>query len=171
MVQYLSTKSKAESIGIDLEFYIYRMHHRISIQPEGKRGGGGLFFTRIEPNWPLPYLRDAGPAGWVNCFSICASTMPRAQNRAAEGSILCIVKTKYNWRSGYSLSMGCTKEYILVRERTAPPWVFQTFAHPTSPPAYSVRQSGSWSILQTEPGEGRVGKCLEDAGGCCPFSY
>ena len=26
-----------------------------------------------------------------------------------------------------------TKEYILVRERTAPPCVFQTFAHPTSP--------------------------------------
>ena len=35
-----------------------------------------------------------------------------------------------------------TKEYILVRERTAPPCVFQTFAHPTSPPACSVRQSG-----------------------------
>ena len=26
------------------------------------------------------------------------------------------------------------KEYILVRERTAPPCVFQTFAYPTSPP-------------------------------------
>ena len=26
-----------------------------------------------------------------------------------------------------------TKEHILVRERTAPPCVFQTFAHPTSP--------------------------------------
>ena len=46
-----------------------------------------------------------------------------------------------------------TKEYILVRERTAPPCVFQTFAHPTSSPACSVRQSGSWSILQTEQGE------------------
>ena len=36
---------------------------------------------------------------------------------------------------------------ILVRERTATPCVFQTFAHKTSPPACSVRQSGSWSIL------------------------
>ena len=36
---------------------------------------------------------------------------------------------------------------VLVRERTAPPCVFQTFAHPTSPPACSVRQSVSWSIL------------------------
>ena len=58
--------------------------HRISIQQEGKRGGGMLFFPQIEPNWPLPNLRDAGLAGWVNCFS----PMPRAQNRAAEGSIL-----------------------------------------------------------------------------------
>ena len=30
---------------------------------------------------------------------------------------------------------------------------YPTFAHPTSPPACSVRQSGSWSILQTEQGE------------------
>ena len=29
--------------------------------------------------------------------------------------------------------LGVTKEYILVRERTAPPSIFQTFAHPTSP--------------------------------------
>ena len=26
-----------------------------------------------------------------------------------------------------------SKEYLLVRERTAPPCVFQAFAHPTSP--------------------------------------
>ena len=39
-----------------------------------------------------------------------------------------------------------TKEYIFVRKWTAPPCVFQTFAHPTSPHACSVRQSGSWSI-------------------------
>ena len=36
------------------------------------------------------------------------------------------------------------KEYILVRERTATPCVFRTFAHPPpSPPACYVRQSGS----------------------------
>ena len=29
---------------------------------------------------PVQLLRDARPAGWVNSFSICASTMPRAQN-------------------------------------------------------------------------------------------
>ena len=57
--------------------------------------GGWCFFNQIEPNWPLPYstvpvplLRDARPAGWVNYCSICASTMPRAQNRAEKGSIL-----------------------------------------------------------------------------------
>ena len=45
-----------------------------------------------------------------------------------------------------------TEEYILVRERTAPPCVFHTFAHPTSP-----------SILQlpdcvTEQAGGEVGR-------------
>ena len=47
------------------------LDHRISIQQEGKRGGRGLFFLQIEPNWPLSYLRDAEPADWVICFSIC----------------------------------------------------------------------------------------------------
>ena len=37
---------------------------------------------------PVQLLRDARPAGWVNCFSICASTMPRAQNMTEKGSIL-----------------------------------------------------------------------------------
>ena len=35
------------------------------------------------------------------------------------------------------------KEYILLRERTATPCVFRTFAHPPSPPACYVRQLGS----------------------------
>ena len=58
-------------------------------------GGRWGFFTQIEPNWTLPYstvpeplLRDARPAGWVTYYSICASTMPRAQNSAGIGSIL-----------------------------------------------------------------------------------
>ena len=37
---------------------------------------------------PVPLMRDARPAGWVNCFSICTSAMPKAQNRTAKGSIL-----------------------------------------------------------------------------------
>ena len=32
-----------------------------------------------------------------------------------------------------------TKEYILVREWTAPPCVFQTFAHPTSPCSFCMQ--------------------------------
>ena len=68
--------------------------HRISTARKEK-GWGRLFFPQIKPNWPLPYstvpvpqLRDARPAGWVTYCSICASTMPRAQNRAGKGSIL-----------------------------------------------------------------------------------
>ena len=38
-----------------------------------------------------------------------------------------------------TIPTGFPKEYILVTERTAPPCVFQTFAHPTSP-ALSILQ-------------------------------
>ena len=53
------------------------------------------------------------------------------------------------------LFSAATKEYILVRERTAPPCVFRTFAHPTSPCSVC-------SILQlpdclTEQAAGEVG--------------
>ena len=37
---------------------------------------------------PVPLLMDARLAGWVNGFRICASTMPKAQNRTAKGSFL-----------------------------------------------------------------------------------
>ena len=36
---------------------------------------------------PCQYHWGVRPAGWVNCFSICAGTMPRAQSRAAKISI------------------------------------------------------------------------------------
>ena len=88
----------------DSQVVEYTADHRISIQQEGKRGGGRFFFTRIEPNWPLPYSRDAVPA----------CSMPRAQNRRAEGAILL-------WRrSGYSLSMTptpCPRGHQLCQHR------------------------------------------------------
>ena len=47
--------------------------------------GGRRVFCQAEPIFPLPYsavpvlgLRDARPVGWVTCYIICASTMPRA---------------------------------------------------------------------------------------------
>ena len=67
--------------------------------------------------------------------------------------------------------MARWQEYISVIEGTAPTCVFQTFAHHTSP--CSVRQSGSWSILQTE--KGKVGWAnvwkTWGGGGCCPFFH
>ena len=72
------TEMSSQQIGDD---------HRISIQQEGKRRGSSSLELNLH-NWPLPYLRNAGPAGWVNCFYLCACTMPWAQNMAAEGSIL-----------------------------------------------------------------------------------
>ena len=68
--------------------------HRISTARK-EMAGCRLVFSLIESNWPLPYstvpvplLRDARMAGWVSCLSICASTMPRAQDKAAKGSII-----------------------------------------------------------------------------------
>ena len=66
-------------------------------------------------NWPLPYstvpvplFRDARPAGWLNCFIICASTMPRSQNRAAKGSTL--KEDEILFQSGYII-------YLCMRMR------------------------------------------------------
>ena len=74
------------------------------------KGGGWRFFSQIEPNWPLlystvpvPRLRDARPAGWVTCCSICASTMPRAQNWTAKGSTL--KEDKILCPSGYIINL------------------------------------------------------------------
>ena len=54
--------------------------------------GGERHFHKTDPcrtdTVPVPWLRDARPAGRVTYCSICASTMPRAQNRAGKGSIL-----------------------------------------------------------------------------------
>ena len=63
------------------------------------------------------------------------------------------MKSLLNLNKQIALQRVMLKEYILVRERTAPPCVYQTCAHPTSIPACSVKQSGSWSKLQTELGE------------------
>ena len=72
-----------------------------NIQQDGKRKGGRLFFSQIEPNWPLPYstvpvplLRDVRPAGWVNSFSMCAeynAESPKQDNKR----FISQVKTKY----------------------------------------------------------------------------
>ena len=80
--------------------------------------GSRLVFSLIEPNWPLPNstvpvlgLSDARLASWVTYCSICASTMPRAQNRAAKGSIIL-------WRRlalpiwVYNLSMPQMKQLL-----------------------------------------------------------
>ena len=59
------------------------------------KGWGRHYFHQMEPNWPMLYstmpvppLRDARLGCWVIYCSICASTMPRAQNGAGKGSIL-----------------------------------------------------------------------------------
>ena len=52
-----------------------------------------------------------------------------------------------------------------------PPCVFQTIAHPTSPPACSVRQSGTVvgvHILQTERGEVGWANVWKKMGGAVP---
>ena len=46
----------------------------------------------------------------------------------------------------YRKKCTSTKEYILVREQTAPSCVFQTFAHPTSPCLSPCPQSRHGSL-------------------------
>ena len=66
---------------------------------------------------PVPRLRDASPAGWVKCFSICACTMPRDQNRTAKGSIL--KENQLLCPSGYiiylCLYLILTLQYMLAK--------------------------------------------------------
>ena len=106
---------------VSFKLWFVGMFHRWSIQYTGstvqqidiinntarwEKGGGRHFFHQVEPNWPLPHstvqvpqLRDARQAGWVTFCSICASTMPRVQNRTAKGSTLMEDETLYP--SGY----------------------------------------------------------------------
>ena len=89
-----ATNSKTSRAKKHLREMIDRRKHRISTA-RMEMVDSQLVFSIIEPNCSLPYstvpelgLRDARPAGWVTYCSICASTMPRAQNRAAKGSII-----------------------------------------------------------------------------------
>ena len=58
------------------------------------KGRGWRVFSPIEPNCPLPYTVQYRASTAVEgcqtggCFSICASTTPKAQKRTAKGSIL-----------------------------------------------------------------------------------
>ena len=86
---------------------MYTVQHRLIIEKDRNRqvaDSSSVKLNLTEPCRTVPLLRDARPAGWVNRFSICASTMLRAQNRAAEGSIL-----KQRWNTlliwVYNLSM------------------------------------------------------------------
>ena len=63
-----------------------------------------------------------------------------------------------------SISRISPNEYVSVIEGTAPPCVFKTFAHPTSPCSVcSILQLPD--CLTEQAGRGWVGKCLEDTGG------
>ena len=91
-----------------LYYFIYASNlpstHRINTARKEK-GWGRHFFHQIEPNWPLPVprLREARPAGWVSHCSICASIMPRAQNRAGKVQFYCEDDSLF--LSSYYLSM------------------------------------------------------------------
>ena len=59
----------------------------------------------------VPLLRDARQAGWVTSCSICTSTMPRAQNRAAKGSTLMEDETLCP--SGYNIFLWTDLNWFL----------------------------------------------------------
>ena len=52
-LQLTAVAAVAAALKLLLQLLLFTqltVSHRISIQQEGKRGGGRLFFTRIEPN-------------------------------------------------------------------------------------------------------------------------
>ena len=77
-------------------------NHRISAARKKKGDSSSLKLNLTDPCYtlysivPVPRMRYARLAGWVNCFNICTSTMPRkkikkmlrAQNRVGKGSII-----------------------------------------------------------------------------------
>ena len=60
---------------------------------------------------PVPRLRDARPAGWVNCFSLWASTMPRAQKNSKRFNSQRRRNTSPIWVRVYNL---CTTQNLSV---------------------------------------------------------
>ena len=90
--------------------------HRVSTSRMEKGGRVTILLSNwTYSNWPLPYstvpvplFRDARPAGWLICFIICSSTMPRSQNRAAKGSTL--KEDEILFQSGYII-------YLCMRMR------------------------------------------------------
>ena len=138
-----------------------------------EKEGGRHFFHQVEPNWPLPYstvqvpqLRDARQAGWVTFCSICASTMPRAQNRTAKGSTLMEDETLYP--SGYIIYLW----FSVWWGKCVPVYVYSiwgeggrgcreyfsriTAAYPTSDSSFSPLLSLALSsVVQEQKGQGK----------------
>ena len=56
-------------------------------------------------NWALPYLRDAGPACWVNCFSTVYVQVQCQEPKTRQQKVQFYCEDKIHYRSGYSLSM------------------------------------------------------------------
>ena len=85
------------SLTIVLHISSKGSYHRLIIEQDRNRqvaDSSSVKLNLTDPCRTVPYqccvavLKDARPAGWVSCFSICASTMPRAQNMTEKGSIL-----------------------------------------------------------------------------------
>ena len=59
-------------------------------------------------------MRDAGPVGWVNCFSICASMYNAESPKQGSRRFNSIVKTKYIDNLGTTYIPHPKKSYTLL---------------------------------------------------------
>ena len=71
----------ATNLNLIINKYVIRGGHRQIIQLDGKREGADASSVKLNLTFhccTVPWLRDARPAGWIKCCSICASTLPKS---------------------------------------------------------------------------------------------
>ena len=71
----------ATDLHLIINKYVIRGGHRQIIQLDGKREGADASSVKLNLTFhccTVPWLRDARPAGWIKCCSICASTLPKS---------------------------------------------------------------------------------------------
>ena len=96
-----------------------------------KRDTSSIKLNQPFSTMPVPRLRVARPAGWITCYSICASTMPRAW-RTAKGSTHM---TKHFAHLGilfiYECTVSLSKHSKLTWTRFGLSATMQLSAHPS----------------------------------------
>ena len=110
---FLDIHNKERSFLQDL---CTQAHAQTSLQrvctSRGEEGWRGCrFFTQVEPNWPLPsnvpvpWLRDATPAGWVTYCSTVYARVHCREPKTGQKKVHFYCKDDWLWPSCYYLNI------------------------------------------------------------------